>query len=354
MDEGIMARSRSQHRPSPNAQWNTAGFSLVSILVSIGLLGLISLGIANMVDNLNREVKATGEKLSALELERNSLLVLGDGSICNFMVTTNGPWLRPGTQFPLKINPSSTNHPPISFTKLLTTPKATAPPLIEVDSPATLNSKTLIVKSIEITNIKGEPTDNQFPATLQVTWDTNKSVRPLMPISHQVILLTSGTGADKTITGCVTSSPGSNEDWQCGIRGGTTHTCVHTTDGNVCTYETGLHQTCYGCSGARWNCGGTTWSQPYGPDGDIRVNSNGWPANGSWRCNIQGVQSYTAAVNNPPLTCVNVKDGNVCYYGSAPGCYGCSGTQWTCGGSTWSQPYGPDGDIRVNPNGWPQ
>ena len=58
------------------------GFSLIEVLVAAGLLGLLSLGIASMFSQQQKEMKALDEKFILQSLRQNVLNVLQSKPVC--------------------------------------------------------------------------------------------------------------------------------------------------------------------------------------------------------------------------------------------------------------------------------
>ena len=287
------------------------GQSLVGTLVSVSIMGVAILGMASMFQYYNKEMRAVNEKLSALELEKSLITTLANGSVCAFELTQAGAWLPSGTTIPITFDSSSigtANPPIINLNQVLINAAADAPVLASINSPAGLNSNSAVIKSIQITNITGPADGNTFSAQLQVTFDPDKLVRSLSPVSIHQTILTSGSGNTKTITGCLgeSSSPTSAGAWQCGKS-----YCVRTTDGFACRRNVFIENNSdvYG-----FEC--TPPNQP-----DLL-----WPGSGPWWCIFKDESGATGASIQAQwagFVCTRTTDGMLCapdYYGRGWNC----------------------------------
>lgn len=63
--------------------FNKNGNSLIQVIVAAGIASIIALGVAQMMSNQNREVKAIGEKLLAKELELQMKNLFANSDYCN-------------------------------------------------------------------------------------------------------------------------------------------------------------------------------------------------------------------------------------------------------------------------------
>ncbi|MGZ3782583.1 MAG: PulJ/GspJ family protein [Pseudobdellovibrionaceae bacterium] len=66
-----------------NVSIKNYGFSLIEILITIGIAGIISLAIATITTTLIKQNKALQQKLESIELEQNTVRLLADNNSCN-------------------------------------------------------------------------------------------------------------------------------------------------------------------------------------------------------------------------------------------------------------------------------
>ncbi len=66
--------------------WNQHGQSIIQVLVSIALMGILMTVFASMLLSQERETKALSQKLASTDLERLLQSSLSDGSVCQYIV----------------------------------------------------------------------------------------------------------------------------------------------------------------------------------------------------------------------------------------------------------------------------
>lgn len=183
---------------------NSNGQSIIQVLVSLAISSIVILATVQILELQNHETRATQEKMSVITLQNLMLSSWADGSACGFQLTKPGPWNQNVT--PITFDAGSLNSPTspprIELRSLLAAADANAATLAEVNQLASPISNSVVIKSISITNIQGDPSGNAFTAQLNVDFDGKKLVRALKPAILRIVLKTSGAGNAKTITGC--------------------------------------------------------------------------------------------------------------------------------------------------------
>ena len=200
---------------------NSRGQGLIQVLISIALMGILMVGITTVLEHQARENKALGEKLAGLDLQKAVTAVLADGSVCTFQVGQ-----LPLAQQSFDATPLSTGGAVQDIdlgNTLLTKADATAPAIVTVNQPVSPIATTVVANKIAITNIKcpspcpNPLTSNIFTANLQISFDTSKMVRSIVPATSQLILTTSDASGQKKITSCTASSgSGGPASWKWG------------------------------------------------------------------------------------------------------------------------------------------
>lgn len=169
---------------------NQRGQSLVQVLISIGLMGILMASFATMTANQSRETQALSEKLAAMDFQQQLIRSFADGKVCtsllnNLTLNTSGMVLN------VTGIPVSTTAPPGSLAKAGQAPS----PL----------SSTLVVDAnnpFQVTNIASAGT-NLYSGVFQVGFDKTRLVRALQPAQTQITITTNG---GTTITGCQSTS----------------------------------------------------------------------------------------------------------------------------------------------------
>jgi hypothetical protein len=161
--------------------------------------------------NVNRETRSLTQKLAILESNAQLAGILFDNSVCDFEFKNAGSW-RPGPGFE-SFDASmigTTNEPVIKLDEILVSASAAAPVFIKVGSPLSSQESSVVVNAIEVSGLSGSPGDTVFPAKLTIKLDQSRLIRTMRDIQLNIILLTSGAGANKTVTGCMQGGGGSN------------------------------------------------------------------------------------------------------------------------------------------------
>jgi type II secretory pathway pseudopilin PulG len=178
---------------------NSNGQSLVQVLVSVGIMGILMAAMASMQTAQSRENRALDEKLGGLDLQRTMATALADGAVCKYMLQT--PPINFSASQVLAGNPQ---------TVTLTTPvyasvAAGIPGPVIVQPNTNPPRGTMPVKAITLTVASGSGTT--FLGTINAVFDDTKLVRSIRPASATVILTTdvSNPGA-ATVTNCVGSN----------------------------------------------------------------------------------------------------------------------------------------------------
>lgn len=182
---------------------NSRGQSLIQVLVSVAIMGVLLTAMTAMQTNQSRENQALAEKLGALEFQRLMTATLSTTDVCTYLITNAA-----SKTFDSSLVTATTSPPPIDLgTRLLATGDAASPAIATVGQSVSPLTQNLVVQSIQLGNIKCPPpcpnpsTSNQFTANMLVNFDNSRLVRAIQPAISQVTLQTTG-GATKTIVAC--------------------------------------------------------------------------------------------------------------------------------------------------------
>lgn len=129
--------------------WNSnKGFSLIEIMIGIGIMTIVITANLMMFSNLDRQNQVLAEKVAVSDLKRQMVVILGNGTICSTELASNvfnpsGPYV---------INADSLATQEINLDRIHSGTTATAPALIEKDQLASTMSQRLLVEKIKFRN----------------------------------------------------------------------------------------------------------------------------------------------------------------------------------------------------------
>lgn len=175
-------------------QWQSnSGVSLIEVVLAFGLFSILMYAILTLTSTQQNELRSLTEKLATLELDKFLLAGLADGSVCKAELTKS----TVNSNAPYTI-PSSLSGFEIELTKIHSSPAPTSPSIVEKNQPASPSSKTTIVRTIKIKDFFLVEPQN-YMATLEITWVTEKLFRSLQPLSIRLYINTDPT---RLVTGC--------------------------------------------------------------------------------------------------------------------------------------------------------
>lgn len=184
---------------------STKGFSLINVIVSLGLLSVLMSGFLAFQNVQYKEFKAINEKLAVQDLEQLLRKVLNNNDVCHYMLTNTTYSPSNPSTFDQSLIGSAT-PPTISFpgSQFVGTTSAnltTGPFILKVGQPVSAANSNLYVKNIEIRDLMDMGTGNQYKATLAIDFDSTKLVRPVRPLGISIVLNTDNSTPRK-ITNC--------------------------------------------------------------------------------------------------------------------------------------------------------
>jgi len=206
------ARDVSAHDPFLT---NHRGQSLVQVLISIGIMGILMATMATMFSNQSRETTALSQKLASADLEKILISSLSDGSVCQYIVNHPSPLTFDST----KVSPSTpqiiTPTLPIYASVQPGPPAVTGPVVAQVGQLASPYSTSATIGSITL-SISGAPSPLPppgpgviFTGNWVVTIDKGTLIRTLVPNTVSTALVADTTNPNAAIiTGCSGNSVG--------------------------------------------------------------------------------------------------------------------------------------------------
>ncbi len=180
-------------------KFNKSGQSMVQMLVSIGIMGIMMMSLISMLQTQNNEVRALKEKLATADLQVQLTRGFSDGAVCSSLLTGRTFTVTGSGVVLPSINLTNTSIP------ISTLPGA--PALVAANAPISAISNTVFAaptNTFQVRDITGSTVGNvgHYMANFVVNLDTSRMVRSLKPIVTQISMRTSGAGATKTITNC--------------------------------------------------------------------------------------------------------------------------------------------------------
>jgi type II secretory pathway pseudopilin PulG len=181
---------------------NQRGQSLVQVLISVAIMGILMAAMATMQTSQQRENRALSEKLSALDLQRSMSSALASGTVCTYIlnnpvVTFNSTLVAAGTA---QVTPITS---PLYASVVGGFP---GPVLAQVGPAHFPNS--LPIQSITLTVSSGSGTS--FLGSIDVNFDQTQLTRSIHSASASVLLsVNATTPANATITSCAGVGGGS-------------------------------------------------------------------------------------------------------------------------------------------------
>ncbi len=182
---------------------NERGQSLIQLLISIGLMGILMAAFASMMGAQQRQASQLGDKMARIDLERYISSVLADGSVCSYMLTNPAP----SAFDPMNVGsgggpafPSYTNVP------LKSDPASLSALTADGITPASPLSQSLVATSINVTDFQCatpcSPATDLYSANLTITYDSTKLSMPVAPTKFPITIKTTPSGGLQQVNGC--------------------------------------------------------------------------------------------------------------------------------------------------------
>lgn len=189
---------------------NRAGQSLVAVLISVGIMGIIASSMASLFVFQYRETHALSEKLGSADLEKTLISALADGSVCQY-VLNNPTVLTFDTTKVSSTTPQTINLTGPLYASINPGPPQTPGPVVaKIGQAESGYATTLVVNSIQLLITSGS--GNTYVGNWSVGFDNTKTVRALKPISVSTIITVSTTAPHTptaaAITNCQNSPAG--------------------------------------------------------------------------------------------------------------------------------------------------
>lgn len=178
---------------------NQRGFSLVMVMISVGIMGVVMMGFTSMMLTQNKETKAVAEALAVQDLTKSLILAMSKGDVCKFILTGktfNATLVANGTPQEIDMGTQplyvSMNNP--------TTP---GPVLVKKGDQASSYVSSMEVQSIKFKILSGAVSGatSSFVGQWEVHFDSAKTIRSLKPavVKSAIVADTSNASAAKIV-----------------------------------------------------------------------------------------------------------------------------------------------------------
>ncbi len=178
-------------------QFSRGGFSLIELMLAVGILSIMTLGISMSVNHMLVEQRSFGEKFSILNLENSILTVSQNNTTC---LANLG---RAAT--PIDISDANLTTPSatvVSLDELRAGPLATSPLLAKVGQSLPGKNNNMVVTAIKLDQIIPTGVTDEYKAILKVDFDPGTMARAHKSAEVEQIFTIAGTSAAASFKKC--------------------------------------------------------------------------------------------------------------------------------------------------------
>lgn len=165
---------------------NIKGLSILEVLISMGILGILMTAMTSFFLSQNREVKFLQENLARLDLETSLLKAFSAGGVCTFILsdaTQSSSSSKPNRSVDVidSTSEASIGATVISINRIPIAASSSVGDLVTVGDLASANSQSLKVSAMKFVNFRNVGVD-QYVADFSVEFDQSLIVRRLKPL----------------------------------------------------------------------------------------------------------------------------------------------------------------------------
>ncbi len=166
---------------------NVQGFSLVEVLVSIGIVSILIYGLTSMISSQHKGIRSLQESLAKLNLEPTIIRTLSSGGVCAFVLedVSQSPTAASPNRSTNTINATNASTLAASTVSIQRLPSSASAsgsiPVAQVGDSASANSDSVKILTMNFKNFRPNGID-QYLADFEIAFDPEKTLIPLKPI----------------------------------------------------------------------------------------------------------------------------------------------------------------------------
>ncbi len=158
------------------------GFSIIEVLIVLGIMGVLFAGLSSMQMTQLREAKYLSEKLATYDLERLLINEMGEGSSCQYIL--NNPAVLTFDSIAVASAPQFITPTLPIYSKIVA--GVPGPILVAVGTSLSNNPSSMIVNGIRLKIESG--VGNIFRGNWEISIDPTTMVKAIKPISISTVL----------------------------------------------------------------------------------------------------------------------------------------------------------------------
>ncbi len=180
---------------------NHKGQSLIQVLVTMAVMGIMMAGMMTIQNNQSREGRAAADRIAKLDTARVLSSYFADSAmaLCSYELATSRVVTFDDSHMPATASFST----PLS--SIHSGANASSTELISVGKAVSPLSNTLIAKSITVSDISGIYPN--YRGNLVISFDSSLLIRSLSNLSVPIKIVAVGATNIKTITSCASVGP---------------------------------------------------------------------------------------------------------------------------------------------------
>lgn len=194
--------------------YSNSGQSLVSVLVSLAISGIIITIMLQLTGEQNKSIKYFTQKSEILEMRNQVAEQLGNSSICDWQFSTGDGIISP--TLPPKINASALNTQQISFSKIYMGNNNASPEIVAIGT----RFSGLVVTSITYRNLVAAGVPGRYQGDIEIAFDPLTAARAIAPIKIKKFITvdTTDPATAQSVLSCTSSNTASSIQGICRVK----------------------------------------------------------------------------------------------------------------------------------------
>lgn len=172
----------------------------MEILIGAAIIMILALSFASITTTMMKEMKGLTQKADATEIRNSMILAFANSNVCSWQL--QGKQIR--TSGVTSTNPSPTN---LTLPALYTGLNSSSFVIAEAGVSISVSQSSLKVSTINLNEIFSTGNPNEYIGTIHVAFDESSLVRPLKPVTTQVVFSVNPSDPPnaRRIVGCTSS-----------------------------------------------------------------------------------------------------------------------------------------------------